>query len=493
MSLRSLPVARLLVALILLISPGAARAQEEKPAPATPPTPAATPVATELTLPDTAAGKVMGRVIKSLNDPTIELGAAAFGEAFLKQVPYEQVTSIIKSLRERCGTFTPVKIEQQTGERNLVVRASVSKGQQPWQIILGLAADDKIETLLLRPAPTDEPVLKNWVDFDERLAKLGGQSNFAAYQVRMLAPAAGQAAPPAPKLAEVHLYHADSRLALGSTFKLYVLGALAEAVNGGKARWDENLAIKPFYKSLPSGKMQDERDGAEFPIARYADQMISISDNTAADHLIHRVGREQVEAYMSRLNGKPELNKPFLTTRELFALRLSSDTTLVNRWLAADEHIRRDMLLPDDLYKPTRPAGATHNPGEIANWVMDVKAVEKWKTPRHIDKIEWFASADDCCRLMADIARLEQLPGMEPLGHALRINPGLPPGGQRWSKIAFKGGSEPGVMNLTFLLTRDDGNLYAASIGWNDSEKPLDEAKLVGLMTRALELMGKEP
>ncbi len=495
--LRIQTAARLLSPLILAFGLSVASAQTDAPpspssSPSAPDTQAA-PAAKPDTIPDTSAGKAMRRVLAAINDGK-ELGADAFGEAFLRQVPYDQLTSILASLREQCGSLTPIKIDKQQGDLGLILRATATKPNQPWQIILGLGENHKIDTLLFRPALADEPALADWGDLDQRLAKFSGRTNFAAYEVKLgPAPTPENARTTAPTLLPVHALNADERLAIGSTFKLYVLGALAEQVHLGRARWDEKLAIKSVYKSLPSGKMQNERDGAEFPISDYADLMISISDNTAADHLAHRVGRENIEAYMATVHGKPELNRPFLTTRELFALRLSTDPTLVTRYLHANEAVRRDMLLPDDPFHPTRPAGPTHNPGEVGNWILDPGAAAGWKSPRQIDKIEWFASAEECCRVMADLARLEQLPGMEPLGHALRINPGLPLQGQGWSKIAFKGGSEPGVMNLTYLLTRADGRLFVASIGWNDTEKPLDEGMLVSLMPRALALLANTP
>jgi hypothetical protein len=494
-----------LAVLALILTVTAALAQQPdaaRPVAPKPPTPATASPATDLlapapvVMPDTTAGKMMTRVLAWLNDPKAALGADDFDEGFLKQVPYEKLQEVTAQVREQCGAFTPVRIDKVDGDRGLIVRVKPAKLAQSWQVIVGVTGEDKVQTLLLRPAPMDEPALRDWADLDARLSALPGRKSFGAYLLRTLTPEGEPPSPASPKalkLAAAHTFHADERLAIGSTFKLYVLGALAEAVQAGNARWDEKLAIKNFYKSLPTGRMQDEPEGAEFPLSRYADLMISISDNTATDHLIHRLGRERVEAYMSGLHAHPSVNMPLLTTRELSALRLSSDATLVNRWLAADTAVRRDMLLADDPSRPTRPAGPTHNPGEIAAWVLNLGGLQNWKTPRHIDKIEWFASAEECCRVMADLYQREQRPGMEPVGHALRLNPGLDLSGQRWIKTAYKGGSEPGVMNLTFLLTRDDGQTYAASIGWNDTDKAIDEAKLAAIMTRALELLSTQP
>src|SRR5450432_456921 len=49
-------------------------------------------------------------------------------------------------------------------------------------------------------------------------------------------------------------------------------------------------AFKALAKSEPDGSM--------FSVAEVAGKMISISDNTAADHLLRLVGRERVEAYL---------------------------------------------------------------------------------------------------------------------------------------------------------------------------------------------------
>jgi hypothetical protein len=44
-----------------------------------------------------------------------------------------------------------------------------------------------------------------------------------------------------------------------------------------------------------------------------------------------------------------------------------------------------------------------------------------------------------------------------------------------WPYVAFKGGSEPGVLILTWLLTHSDGRSFMLSIVLNDSAK-IDEA-----------------
>jgi hypothetical protein len=60
-----------------------------------------------------------------------------------------------------------------------------------------------------------------------------------------------------------------------------------------------------------------------------------------------------------------------------------------------------------------------------------------------------------------------------------------------WKSVAFKGGSEPGVLNLTWLLERDDGAFFAVSIGWNDTERPVDLNALLATAGGIVDLLAK--
>ena len=67
----------------------------------------------------------------------------------------------------------------------------------------------------------------------------------------------------------------------------------------------------------------------------------------------------------------------------------------------------------------------------------------------------------------------------------LAVNPGLNWPAASWPYVGFKGGSEPGVLDLTFLLRRADGQWFVLTSTWNNPAKPVDEAQFVGLMQRA--------
>ena len=114
---------------------------------------------------------------------------------------------------------------------------------------------------------------------------------------------------------------ADEPAPLGSIFKLYVLLAVADAVEGGDLDWGTVLTVSPQNRSLPSGELQDAPDGTQVTVIEAATKMIEISDNTATDVLIQAVGRQAVEdAVVQAGHHDPALMWPFVSTRELFQI-----------------------------------------------------------------------------------------------------------------------------------------------------------------------------
>ncbi len=199
---------------------------------------------------------------------------------------------------------------------------------------------------------------------------------------------------------------ADAPLAVGSTFKLAVLSALDDEVAAGRRAWDEVVRLRPEWRSLPSGVLQDWPTGSPVTLATLATLMISASDNTATDALLAVLTRERVAAKGGR-------NRPFLTTREAFALKSSENRGLLRRY---------------------REGGAAARRGVLAE-----------RGPAALDA-EWFFTVRELCALMAEVQRL-------PL---TRVNPGVADPAA-WTAVSYKGGSEPGVLNATTWLTREDG------------------------------------
>jgi len=82
-------------------------------------------------------------------------------------------------------------------------------------------------------------------------------------------------------------------------------------------------------------------------------------------------------------------------------------------------------------------------------------------------------------------------PGAEARG-ILSINPGIgrSTGNAQWTYIGYKGGSEPGVIAMAFLLQGKDG-WYAISGGWNNPSAAVEDTRFTSLMASAVSGVGK--
>ncbi|MEL6902914.1 MAG: serine hydrolase, partial [Cyanobacteria bacterium J06606_4] len=226
--------------------------------------------------------------------------------------------------------------------------------------------------------------------------------------------------------------------------------ALQTQIENGERQWDEVVSLREEWKSLPSGFLQTWPAGSQLTIETLATLMISQSDNTATDHLLNLVGRDVVEALSER-------NQPFLTTREAFVLKDPANRNILTRWRRSDE--RRTLL--SALAALPLPAVSIFNEG-----------------PQAID-VEWFFTAQALCEAMEKVAEL-------PL---MSINPGLVDPAT-WQKVAYKGGSEPGVENFTTYLVDEQGPLCVTAT-WNN-EAGIDELRFSTLY-RALIESSRQP
>lgn len=259
--------------------------------------------------------------------------------------------------------------------------------------------------------------------------------------------------------------NADTELALGSTFKLYVLGAIAEDVKAGRRKWSDVVPLTE--KSYPSGQLQDWPKGAPITLHTLASLMISISDNTATDQLIATLGRKRILRLMKDSgHSNPAANDPFLTTRELFILK-TMDPVFLDRWRTKSP----------DAITAAEVLMAVANPS-----LDEVNAVFA-HGPKAID-IEWFASPADLARLLGHMRRKADPEAFR----IMAINPSANGDAvrSRWAFIGFKGGSEPGVLNYTWLLTDKSGRDWVLTLGWNNPAAVVDESRLNAIAQRVL-------
>jgi hypothetical protein len=142
----------------------------------------------------------------------------------------------------------------------------------------------------------------------------------------------------------------------------------------------------------------------------------------------------------------------------MFLLKLSGDTERLNAYTAGDLAERREILAT--MHEEPLPA--------LANAI-------DWTEPIAIDSIEWFATMPDLARAMVWLWGEAEKPGLEPIRSVLTLNPGVPFDDGIWNSVAFKGGSEVGVMALSWLLERKDGRTFTFACAVNNPEAAIPE------------------
>ncbi|NJR15690.1 MAG: serine hydrolase [Calothrix sp. CSU_2_0] len=322
-----------------------------------------------------------------------------FAPEFLAQVPIEQVRKIITDVKTQLGSYQTI---QKSDRDYLVV---FTQGSVPARIVLN--PKGQISGLLFQSLQAKVASL------EEAITQFKALPGKVSVLVREGKATKAELNPQVP-------------LAVGSAFKLAVLKALKSEIASKKRSWKDVVQLRSQNKSLPSGMLQTWADGSYLTVQTLAALMISISDNTATDTLINLIGRQKIESISPR-------NRPFLTTRELFVLKGKENRDLLKRYQTSNEAQRRAIL--KELTKKPLPN------------VSDFEGVN----PVALD-VEWFFTASELCGLMEEVADLQ----------VMSINPGVA-NPSYWQKVAFKGGSEPGVINLTTWLQAKNGKKYCVA------------------------------
>jgi beta-lactamase class A len=375
-----------------------------------------------------------------------------FSPAFLAQVPPAQVAAVAAQLRSSYGRAKAVERIEASGPNEgtllvaferAAVRIRMTVDAQPPHLVSGLLVVGAESTA------ADVPAL-----FGE-IAGLPGEVSLAAARLEEAGPA------------NFLTQKAERPLAIGSGFKLFVLAELVRQVKAGERRWSDVVPLGD--PSLPSGIVQDWPKGSPVTLHSLAALMISRSDNSATDTLLAALGRDKVEALLPTLGvAAPERDRPFLSTREAFALKLG-DPALLAAWKSADEAGRRALLPRLDA---------------VAASSLDLSRLGRG--PAEIESVEWFASPADLVRTLDWLRRSGDRTALD----ILAINPGLGPAAAKdFDYFGFKGGSEPGVLNMNFLLRSRQGRWMAVSATWNNASAALDEARFAALMTKLIALM----
>jgi len=227
----------------------------------------------------------------------------------------------------------------------------------------------------------------------------------------------------------------DKLLGVGSSFKLYVLKALAAEVLHGKRSWRDIVELRDVDQSISSTDYKDWPDGAPVSLFGLAASMISKSDNTATDALIRVVGRDAIEKVLPSSR-----NIPFMSTRDFFILKSHGNEELLEKYRKCTDTDERRKVLASFAELP-------------------LPKPEDFPAEPTAHDIEWLFSARELCTAIDDVHSLA----------VVKINPGLAKK-EEWDDIAYKGGSEPGVTNLTTRV-RKGRHAFCISATWNSMNK----------------------
>lgn len=370
-----------------------------------------------------------------------------FDESFVNAVPQDQFSALTAQWVGQYGSVIGVESVEETsptgGRIAIRFETGIASG------VFNLAADAPYRVvgfLVNNVRPADD-------SFDDVLADiraLPGETSI------LVAPLHGGE----PWLA----HNANQPMAIGSAFKLYILSTLARQVAAGERSWGDVVMLD--NEGQPSGITSTWPDGAPITLHTLATQMISVSDNTATDQLLSIVGREAVEAEVAASgHADPALLLPFMSTREMFALKINGD---VEAYRAADAAGRLAILeaTGDDEF-------------DMFDFMMAFT-----QGPNAID-IEWFASGEDVVSLMRRLHDLDDPTARQIMAVNMAVADNLR---MDWHYIGFKGGSEPGVLNLSWLLQDRRDNWSVVTMSWNNPEEEVDHEAFRALAMRAIAL-----
>jgi hypothetical protein len=202
------------------------------------------------------------------------------------------------------------------------------------------------------------------------------------------------------------------------------------------------------------------------PVTLYtlALKMISISDNTATDHLLFQLGREAIERQAAAMIGPDaRWNTPLLSTREMTMLRDRKTGMLGNAYQQLDVAAQRKFLAKLDEGAPNYEA--------LDFDTCAYKVAEWYATPLDMAKAVGWIHLNTEDGKPASLVR-----------QILTIDPKLPHDAQEWPFVGFKGGSEDQLLAGNWLLRNKNGKWYTMHVYYNNPDGKADQEKLIGVI-----------
>ncbi|RYY25686.1 MAG: hypothetical protein EOP62_12560 [Sphingomonadales bacterium] len=382
-----------------------------------------------------------------------------FTPGFQAKVPKSMMTTVNAQLAGMAGKLLSIESVALTAPYTGTVRIRAEKGLMVFLLVVDPAEPHQVSGLRFTGMESEEKTL---AEVTGALDKLHGATGYAFAKLGTGKPERTLA------------HNADQRFAVGSAFKLVILAELIRVTNKGERKWDDMVTLDG--SPLPGGGYTLKPKGTQVSLRELATQMISISDNSATDILLATLGREKVESMLKTIGVTPDpRNVPYLGTLEAFKLKWLQDGALADKYNALSDAGQRKMLAGEiataDIIPLLRMAGVP-------------------RLPSRIDTIEWFFSSADLIRVMDWLRRNSEGEKGKDARAVLSKNAGITIDRAQYGWAGFKGGSEPGVINLTLLLQGVDGAWYAASASWNDTTAPVEDMRFASLVAALIRFAG---
>ncbi|QNE76804.1 serine hydrolase [Streptomyces finlayi] len=369
--------------------------------------------------------------------PTEEELAPSLVPGFLDKYPRGFAATLDEW--RKLGPFT-VKIYQPVAHKGWLVLTDPSGRDFSLTVIID--STGLVRILHLQP-DIFVPEIHDWADLDEALRIEGVTSSVLAVRIEEGRPLV------------LHEKDAHRALPTGSAYKLYLMRALVHAIDKGELDWDDEVVTRADLRSLPTGDMQELPDGTRVSVRETAHKMIAMSDNTAADLLADKVGREAVErTVVASGHHNPGLLRPFLSSREVFEIGWGAHG-LRGDWAEGDDAARRELLR-----RVARP--------------LTVRGSDLGETVHQLG-LDWHMSAYDVFRVLEALVQDGARDASGTVDAILTAYPGILVDRAKWSKAVFKGGSCPGVMMFCWLLEDHRGTPHVLVL-----QQAADDQKLIG-------------
>ncbi len=398
--------------------------------------------------PEEAFGRMFSQERVSVN--------AMFTEEFLKTVTEKRLHEIISFYQNEVGSYTRVETVKEGFKLHFVkgtVPASLKINEKNLISGLWFGVPEKSED--------------SFAAIVESFKKSPDRNSFCVLRYKLPATAeAGQTAASQSDALQPEVVaelNSEQPMGIGSTFKLYLLRALEDDVAAGRRSWNDIIELREDWKSFPSGILQDWNPGSRHSLETLAGLMISISDNTATDHIFNLLGVETVRKYL------PETCKDTFNTSQLLKMKFFYPEK-------AAEFIKAEQKGKDAILREMDSI----IPSSIASY----SSIYSLNTPVLIDELEWFVSTRKLCETIWTLRDSTRIRINAASGLVNRAD---------WHIAGFKGGSEPGVLNYTWVLQKTPTSpIYTVSCTANNSMKMISTDEFNLAVTRILNLLKNE-